>query len=110
MAVSVAPLTTVVMESIDQDRAGTASGINNAVARVAGLLAIAVFGVVMVAEFSAHVNRSLATVAMPDECAQRAAIERNQAGCAEASTRSRAGDRGRRSSRRSSRRSYSVSG
>ncbi len=67
MAVSVAPLTTVVMESIDQDRAGTASGINNAVARVAGLLAIAVFGVVMVTEFSTHVNRSLATVAMPDE-------------------------------------------
>ena len=55
------------MESIDQDRAGTASGINNAVARVAGLLAIAVFGVVMVAEFSSHLNRSLATVAMPDD-------------------------------------------
>ena len=67
MAVSVAPLTTVVMESIDQDRAGTASGINNAVARVAGLLAIAVFGVVMVTEFSAHLNRSLAQVAMPDD-------------------------------------------
>ncbi len=67
MAVSVAPLTTVVMESIDQDRAGTASGINNAVARVAGLLAIAVFGVVMVTEFRAHLNRSLATVAMPDD-------------------------------------------
>lgn len=67
MAVSVAPLTTVVMESIDQDRAGTASGINNAVARVAGLLAIAVLGVVMVTEFGTHVNRSLATVAMPDD-------------------------------------------
>ncbi len=66
MAVSVAPLTTVVMESIDLDRAGTASGINNAVARVAGLLAIAVFGVVMVTEFGAHLNRSLTNVEMAD--------------------------------------------
>jgi len=64
MSVSVAPLTTVVMESIDPDRAGTASGINNAVARVAGLLAVAVLGVVMVTEFGAHLNRTLANVAM----------------------------------------------
>jgi EmrB/QacA subfamily drug resistance transporter len=65
MAVSIAPLTTVVMGSIDPDRAGTASGINNAVARVAGLLAIAVFGVVMVAEFGNHLNRSLSDLPMP---------------------------------------------
>ncbi len=66
MAVSVAPLTTVVMESVDRDRAGAASGINNAVARVSGLLAIAVLGVFMVTEFSGHLNRSLANVAMPE--------------------------------------------
>src|SRR5712692_190615 len=52
MAVTVAPLTTVVMNSVNQDRVGTASGINNAVARVAGVLAIAVLGILMVKTFS----------------------------------------------------------
>ena len=65
MAVSVATLTTVVMESVDEDRVGTASGINNAVARVAGLLAIAIIGVVMVAAFGNQLNRRLASVLMP---------------------------------------------
>jgi len=66
MAVSVAPLSTVVMDAVDQDHVGTASGINNAVARVSGLLAIAVFGVFMVTEFSGHLNRNLANIAMPE--------------------------------------------
>jgi EmrB/QacA subfamily drug resistance transporter len=65
MAVSVAPLTTVVMDAVEEDRVGTASGINNAVARVAALLAIAIFGVVMVATFSHQLNHRLATVQMP---------------------------------------------
>ncbi len=65
MAVSVAPLTTVVMSSVSQDRAGAASGINNAVARVAGVLAIAVFGIVIVKTFSSHLNQSLANLTIP---------------------------------------------
>ncbi len=65
LAVSVAPLTTLVMGSVDQNRAGTASGINNAVARVAGLLSIAVLGVAVVAAFSIHLNGSLQNLAIP---------------------------------------------
>lgn len=60
MAVTVAPLTTVVMNSVEQDHAGTASGINNAVARVAGVLAIAVFGVIMVLMFERALANSIA--------------------------------------------------
>jgi EmrB/QacA subfamily drug resistance transporter len=75
MAVSVAPLTTVVMDAVDEDHVGAASGINNAVARVAGVLAIAVLGVVMVANFSGHLDRSLKEMAIP--AGARGALQSN---------------------------------
>ncbi|HET6142180.1 MAG TPA: MFS transporter [Candidatus Acidoferrales bacterium] len=65
LAVSVAPLTTVIMNSVDQKRAGTASGINNAVSRIAGLLSIAALGAVMLGAFSSHLNRSLNSRPIP---------------------------------------------
>jgi EmrB/QacA subfamily drug resistance transporter len=70
LAITVAPLTTVVMNSVDQQHSGTASGINNAVARGAGVLAIAVFGIVLVKVFDSHLERSLTRVRLPPNIVQ----------------------------------------
>jgi predicted MFS family arabinose efflux permease len=67
MAVTVAPLTTVVMNSAGRNRVGAASGINNAVARVANVLAIAVLGSVMMNAFGNQLDQRLATLSLsPD--------------------------------------------
>jgi EmrB/QacA subfamily drug resistance transporter len=66
MTVTVAPLTTTVMNSVSQEQAGVASGINNAVSRTAGLLAIAVFGVVMLVSFSNALQRQLSELGIDE--------------------------------------------
>ncbi|WBY01178.1 MFS transporter [Ramlibacter tataouinensis] len=65
MGIAVAPLTTTVMNSVPPDAAGVASGVNNALSRVAGVLAIAVFGVVMVLVFEPRLRGAAA--ALPSE-------------------------------------------
>jgi EmrB/QacA subfamily drug resistance transporter len=70
MAITVAPLTTTVMSAVDPRHAGAASGVNNAVARVAGLVAIAVIGVVLVGTFEARVRPGLDRLALSSTARQ----------------------------------------
>ena len=65
MTITVAPLTTTVMNSVDQQEAGTASGINNAVSRTASLLAIALLGIIVVGIFTSSLESQLAAVNLP---------------------------------------------
>jgi hypothetical protein len=74
MAITIAPLTTTVMGAVETQHAGVASGINNAVSRVAGLLAIAVFGVVLARTFEMRVQSGVGD--LPLTASARMAIER----------------------------------
>jgi len=85
MAVSVAPLTTTVMTAVDRDHSGTASGINNAVARVAGLLAVAVFGIVMVNAFATHLDHELAGLGIPKQIREQLHSDRTKLAAIEVS-------------------------
>jgi hypothetical protein len=67
LAMTVAPLTTTVLDSVDERHVGVASGVNNAVARVAGVLAIAALGAVISAQFTSSLDGKIAGQSLSPE-------------------------------------------
>jgi len=78
MAISVAPLTTAVMESVPSNEAGVASGVNNAVSRIAGLLAVATFGLILSAGFNRALDKSLAQMQLPPDARRSIDMDRSK--------------------------------
>ena len=83
MTVTVAPLTTTVMNSVGPEQAGVASGINNAVSRVAALLAIAIFGVVLAWIFDSRLHQHLQHADVSPQIAAQLAAQRDRLAGAE---------------------------
>lgn len=73
MGLTVAPLTSTVMSSVDRRHAGVASGVNNAISRAAGLLAVAALGALLVMRFNRALTHEMETLSLPAEVA--AAVE-----------------------------------
>jgi hypothetical protein len=78
MSGTVAPLTTAVMTSVGPERAGVASGINNAVSRTAALLSIAVFGLVAYRRFGGSLAHRLHGLGVPPEIREQLWRERGK--------------------------------
>ena len=65
LAITVAPLTAAILGDVPPEQAGIASAVNNAVARIAGLLAVAAVGAVVAAQFATAVNQKMASTSVP---------------------------------------------
>jgi hypothetical protein len=70
LSMPVAPLTVTVLSSVSETHAGVASGVNNATARIAGLIAIAVVGALVSSSFASALDEKLPPAALDEARAQ----------------------------------------
>ncbi len=82
MGITVAPLTTAVMSSVASHLSGTASGINNAVSRTAGVLAIAVVGALSLVLFAHSLDARASQAGLSTPVRQALAVEASRLGAA----------------------------
>jgi EmrB/QacA subfamily drug resistance transporter len=83
MGITVAPLTTAVMSSVSQQRSGVASGVNNAVSRTAGVLAVAIFGAIALGVFGSELESRTARLDLSAEQEQAVLDEAGELGDAQ---------------------------
>lgn len=76
MAIVVAPLTTTVMNAVEQKYVGIASGINNGMSRAAGLIAIALLGIIMFKLFNIYFDEQLSQLSLPQHLVDHLDAER----------------------------------
>jgi len=78
MTITISPLTTTVMNALGEGLAGVASGVNNAVSRAAGLLAIAALGVVLAQVFEPRLHDALAQARLPQDVTDAVLAQRHK--------------------------------
>jgi EmrB/QacA subfamily drug resistance transporter len=84
MALAITPLTSAALGSVDREHSGLASGVNNAVARVAGLMAVALLGVFVYGVFSTSLDARLHSMDLSEEVRSEMEAEKTHLGAAEA--------------------------
>jgi len=93
LAILVPAVTTVALNSVEVRHSGLASAINNSFSQIAGLLAVAVLGIIMFASFGASLDDRLADLDLPPDARQQVEAEKLALGAAEAPENLDAGSR-----------------